>query len=161
MSLASNPRLMALALVVLAMFGVSIAGFVTLTPLYGIIFLALALFLAYNFARFAGGSLRSRISTSEEGISFVMPTRERESLAWEAITHAGYCTQARGKPFLFVYSEPQDRLISIPREYTDFDALVEQVRGATPFETMSLDRGETIQERLRARLGLDGESPRD
>jgi len=155
MSLASNPRLIALALVVLAMFGVSVAGFVTLTPLFGFIFLALALFLAYQFARFAGSSLRSRITTSEEGISFILPTRERESFAWGAISHAGYCTQAKGKPFLFVYAEAQDRLISIPREYTDFDALVEELRDATPFETMSLAPGETIQERLRAKLGLD------
>lgn len=156
-TLTSNPRLIALALVVLAMFAVAVAAFATLTPLFGGVFLALTLFLAYNFARFAQGSLRSRVATSEAGISFILPTREQENLPWEVITHAGYCTQPRGKPFLFVYAESRDRLISIPREYTDFDALVEQVRSATPFEEMSLASGETIQERLRERLGIDPE----
>jgi len=154
LTLGSNPRIIVLLLVVLAMFAVSVAGFRLLGAVYGLIFLALALFLGYQLGRFAFASFRSKVTTSNEGIAFVLPSAEREFFPWGQITHAGYCTQAAGKPFLFVYDENADRLITIPREYSDFDALIESVKEATPFESYALAKGDTIQALLRLKLGL-------
>lgn len=159
MTFTSNPRIVLLFIVVVAMFAVSVAGFVSLGLLYGFIFLALALFLAYQFGKFALAHARSLITTSDEGIRFRMPTTEQESFLWEKVSCSGYCTQARGKPFLFLYNESDDRLITVPREYSDFDSLIERVRAATPFESYSLSSGETIQDVLRRKLGIDGEMP--
>ena len=122
MTFTSNPRIVLLFIVVVAMFAVSVAGFVSLGLRYGFIFLALALFLAYQFGKFALAHARSLITTSDEGIRFRMPTTEQESFLWEKVSCSGYCTQARGKPFLFLYNESDDRLITVPREYSDFDS---------------------------------------
>ncbi len=155
MTVAANPRLLALFVIVLAMAALAIVAFALLGALFGVIFLALAAFLGYQFSKFAAAHLRSRIVTAPKGISFVMPTSDREEFPWEKVSLSGYCTRRRGKPFLFVYNESDDRLITVPREYSDFNALVEEVKARSAFELYALASGETIQDVLRARMGID------
>ncbi|GAH69727.1 unnamed protein product, partial [marine sediment metagenome] len=58
---------------------------------------------------------------------------------------AGYYTPERGRPSLFVYREEGDKLVTIPKEYSDFEALFSEIKDRTPFQELSLRRGETIQ----------------
>ncbi len=155
MTVTSNPRILILGIVVLAMFGVAVLGFVLLSLAFGLIFLAVAVYLSYQLLKFARSHLASRIRTGDDGIAFDLPTNEHEEFAWGDITLSGSCTPTRGKPFSFVYCEGKDRLITIPREYTDFEALTAAIeRQAPAFERFHLGPGVTIHEKLRERLNI-------
>jgi len=155
MTIGSNPRILVLAVVVAGMAAIAVLGFVLIGVAVGFIFLAVAAYLAFQLLKFARSHLRSRINAGEETIAFALPTNEYEEFLWTDITLAGYCTPTRGKPFAFVYCEKKDRLLTIPNEYTDFDALVVELEKSAPaFERFHLGPGVTIQEKLRERLNI-------
>lgn len=154
MTVRSNPRILILFLIIAAMFAVSILGFVFSTAVLGIIFLAIALFLSYQFLRFARSHLRSRIVTDDAGITFHMPTNEQEHFDWGELALTGLCTQAKGKPFAFVYSRDRDRLITVPREYERFDELLGGLKEHVDYGELDLAAGVTIQQKLRELLGI-------
>ncbi|HUX22858.1 MAG TPA: hypothetical protein VMW69_16600 [Spirochaetia bacterium] len=154
MTVRSNPRIILLFLIILALFVVSVLGFIFLTALYGIIFLAVALFLSFQFVRFAISHIRSHLRTDDEGISFHMPTNEEEHFDWGELTHSGFCTPAKGRPFAFVYSQERDRLITIPKEYEEFDALLGELQARVVFTNFELPPDTTIQAKLREILGI-------
>ncbi len=154
MTVRSNPRILVLFGVIVALFAVSILGFIFLTAIYGIIFLAISVFLSYQFVRFALSHIRSRLSTDDDGIRFHMPSNEDERFEWEEVSQCGYCTPEKGRPFAFVYSESRDRLITIPKEYEYFDELLDELRERATFTDFALPGTMTIQEKLREILGI-------
>jgi hypothetical protein len=154
MTLRSNPRILVLVGVIVALVALTVIGFVFLTALYGVILLAIALFLSYQFIRFAVSHIRSYLKTDEEGVTFHMPSNDDERFDWEEISHAGYCTPQKGRDFAFVYSQVRDRLITIPREYEHFEELLAEMQHRLEFTRFNLDPGVTIQAKLREILGL-------
>jgi len=90
-----------------------------------------------------------------------MPDGELLVFSWDQVTAAGYCTQEKGRPFLFVYRDEGDKLVTIPREYGDFQTLYDAVEQHTDFQKLSLARGETIQERLKQILQIDSTEDAD
>jgi hypothetical protein len=154
MTVRSNPRIILLFLIIVAFFTVSVLGFILLTALYGVILLAVAVFLSFQFIRFALSHIRSRLKTDEDGITFHMPTNEDEHFEWGEITHSGFCTPVKGRPFAFVYSEERDRLITIPKEYEYFDELLGELEARAVFTRFELPPDTTIHARLREILGL-------
>jgi len=84
-----------------------------------------------------------------------MPDGELLVFSWDQVTAAGYCTEERGRPFLFGYREEGDKLVTIPKEYGDFEALFATIKQRAPFQELTLSRGETIQERLKEMLKID------
>jgi len=154
MTLRSNPRILVLVGVIVALVALTVIGFVFLTALYGIILLAIALFLSYQFIRFAVSHIRSYLKTDEEGVTFHMPSSDDERFDWQEISHAGYCTPQKGREFAFVYSQERDRLITIPREYEHFEELLAEMQNRLEFTRFNLEPGATIQAKLREILGL-------
>ena len=150
MTLTSNPRLI---LFILLLAGLPAAGVLLIIfagVLIGVIALAAAAYLDYTVLRFFKNHLKSWVETNEQALSCQMPDGDLLSFPWGSITIAGYATQERGHSFLFVYDEQADKLVIIPKEYSDFDALHEAIRARTPYRELSLSLGETIQERLKA-----------
>lgn len=155
LTLRSNPRLIVL---ILLLIGLPAGGLLLLIyaglPL-GILGLAAAGYLDYTMLRFLHGHARSWVETTESELTCRMPDGELFSFPWDSITLAGYCTQERGRPFLFVCDLRADKLVTIPREYGDFDALHSEIRARTPFRKLSLARGETIRDRLQNILEIE------
>lgn len=154
-TLSSNPRMIILILFMIALPAVGILLLVFVGIFLGIIALAAAAYLDYTTLRFFRNHLNSWVETTDTELKCRMPDGELLVFSWDAVTAAGAFTQEKGRPFLFVYQEEGDKLVTIPEEYNEFEALYSQVKGRTPFQELSLARGETIQERLKEMLNIE------
>ena len=154
-TIASNPRMILLFLVAIALPAAGILLLIFAGTLIGIIALAAAAYLDYSMLRFFGNHMKSWVETTDTELKCRMPDGELLVFVWDQVTAAGYCTQERGRPFLFIYKEEGDKLVTIPKEYGDFEALYSTIKQRTPFQELSLGREETIQERLKQMLRFD------
>jgi hypothetical protein len=154
-TLTSNPRMIILFLIVIALPAAGVLLLIFAGALLGIIALAAAAYLDYSMLRFFRNHMKSWVETTDTELKCRMPDGELLVFSWDQVTAAGYCTQERGRPFLFVYREEGDKLVTIPKEYGDFEALFATIKQRTHFQELSLRRGETIQERLKEILQID------
>jgi len=154
-TLTSNPRLIILFLIVIALPAAGVLLLVFAGTLIGIIALAAAAYLDYSMLRFFRNHLNSWVETTDTELKCRMPDGEMLVFSWDQVTAAGYCTQERDRPFLFVYREEGDKLVTIPKEYGDFQTLLSAIKERTPFQELTLSRGETIQERLKQMLKIE------
>jgi hypothetical protein len=154
-TIASNPRMVILFLLVIALPVAGVLLLIFAGTLLGIIVLAAAAYLDYTLLRFFRNHMKSWVETTDTELKCRMADGDLLVFSWGQVTSAGYCTQERGRPFLFVYREEGDKLVTIPKEYGDFEALFSTIKQRTPFQELSLDRGETIQERLKQMLQSD------
>lgn len=154
-TLASNPRILLLALVLLALPAVGVLLLVYAGTLAGLLALAVAAYLDYTMIRYLVRNLHSRVVTSDVAISCRLPDGQELDFPWNAVTIAGHCVQKGNRPFLFVYDEKMDKIVTIPDEYSNFPALQEELRRRLPagvFREVVLQEGQTIAERLRPLL---------
>jgi hypothetical protein len=159
-TISSNPRMIILFLIVIALPAAGILLLIFAGTLPGIIALAGAAYLDYLLLRFLRNHMNSWVETSDTELKCRMPDGDLLVFSWDQVTAAGYCTQERGRPFLFVYREAGDKLVTIPKEYGGFEALFSTIKQRTAeqridFLELSLSRGETIQQRLKQILHLD------
>jgi hypothetical protein len=160
-TIASNPRMIILFLMVIALPVAGVLLLVFAGTLLGIIALAGAAYLDYTMLRFFRNHLKSWVETTDTELKCRMPDGELLVFSWDQVTVAGYCTQERGRPFLFVNREERDKLVTIPKEYGDFEILFSTIKGRTPFQELALSRGETIQERLKQMLQIESTEDAD
>jgi len=154
-TLSSNPRMIILVLFMIALPAAGILLLIFAGIFLGIIALAGAAYLDYTMLRFFRNQLKSWVETTDTELKCRMPDGELLNFSWDKVTAAGYFTQERGRPFLFVYREEEDKLVSIPEEYSEFETLYSQIKERTPFQELSLVRGETIQDRLKDMLNIE------
>ena len=154
-TLSSNPRMIILFLIVIALPAVGVLLLIFAGTIIGIIALAAAAYLDYSMLRFFRNHMNSWVETTDSELKCRMPDGELLDFSWDQVTAAGYCTQEKGRPFLFVYREEGDKLVTIPREYGDFQTLLSAIKERTPFRELTLSRGETIQERLKQMLKIE------
>ena len=154
-TLTSNPRLIILFLIVIALPAAGVLLLVFAGTLIGIIALAAAAYLDYSMLRFFRNHLNSWVETTDTELKCRMPDGEMLVFSWDQVTAAGYCTQERDRPFLFVYREEGDKLVTIPKEYGDFQTLLSAIKERAPFQELTLSRGETIQEHLKQMLKIE------
>lgn len=156
-----------LPIILVALPTAAILLIVFVNPLVGILALAVAGYIDYQLGKFLRGQIASYIETTDDGINCLTPDGEPIEFDWGTLSAVGIARPAKGRPFLFIYREEGDRLVSVPREYGDFDTLVETVKeriaGSTTFREITLGPGETIQSWLREELGMEGadDSPSD
>ena len=154
-TISSNPRMIILFLFVIALPAAGVLLLIFAGTLIGIIALASAAYLDYSMLRFFRNHMRSWVETTDSELKCQMPDGDLLVFSWDQITAAGYFTQERGRPFLFVYREKGDKLVTIPREYGGFQTLYDTIEQRTDFKQLSLASGESIQERLKQMLHLD------
>ncbi len=155
MTLSSNPRMIILVLFMIALPAAGILLLIFVGVFLGIIALAGAAYLDYTMLRFFRNHLKSWVETTDTELKCRMPDGELLVFSWDKVTAAGYFTQERGRPFLFAYREEEDKLVTIPKEYSDFEILYSQIKERTPFQELSLAREETIQDRLKEMLNIE------
>jgi hypothetical protein len=119
----------------------------------GIVVLAIGIFLDVKIVRFLARHLRSWVRTSEQGLSCRLPDGSTLHFDWGNLTRAGISRGSGGRPFVFLYDENQDRLLSIPNEYSHFADLEEEIRSRVPeqttFEEARLEKGELIEDWMK------------
>lgn len=149
----SNPRIIAAFVVVPALPIMGIVSFLVLPPLAGVIATAVGVYIAYQIAKFLRGSLASTIVTRSDGIT-IEASGEVSEYTWSEITYAGLYRETNGKPTLFVYNEPSDRLITVPDEYGSFEQMVEEVQRGVgeSFERLDIASNKTLSDYLRSRV---------
>jgi hypothetical protein len=160
MTVFSNPRILAGIAAALILLGAGVAALLLLGLFAGLIALAAALFVDWSLLRLLRRQLATRIETLTDQVLFTLAGNETVCFPWEKIRFAGSATSAdtrgrgrRGDAQLFVYNEQDDRMISIPSEYENVDALAAELRSRTDFRELSLGRGETLKDKLRELIG--------
>ena len=104
-SLASNPRIIPVFLIILALPAAGVAAVIFLGVFWGIVASAGALFLDYHLIRYTVNVLKSRVSTSQEGVRCVTPAKEEIFLPWNGLGDTGKlwenllnCVKTRQQP---------------------------------------------------------------
>ncbi len=144
--------------IIIALPALGIAMFFFTPPILAIIVTVVGGYLSYSLSKFVRGSLGSRVIPHDEGITFNFGHNDIDRFTWEEVTFVGTCREEKQRPYLFVYDSENDRLVTVPNEYENFDSMIEEIRGHVGeelFEEIILDPGETIAEVLRERLGVD------
>jgi hypothetical protein len=119
--------------------------------------LAIAVYLDLQIVRFLRNHLRSWVETTNQGLSARLPDGTALRFAWKGLTRTGLCLRSGSRPFLFLYDGEQDRLLSIPNEYSHFAQLQEEIQrripNGTPFDQVRLRKQEMIEDWLKRRIG--------
>jgi hypothetical protein len=174
MTVASNPRILAAFAMAIVLLGAGVGALFVLGFVVGLIAMAAVLFVDWTLLRLVRRQLATRIETTDESITFTLVGAETVPFPWEKIRVSGTVTASdtrgrssdkRGRSSvtrgrgrhrdarLFVYNETDDRMISIPAEYENIDALEAELRSRTDFRELTLDRGETLKDKLRELVG--------
>ena len=151
-----NPRILLLFAVIPALPVIGVLLILFVDRLIGVIGLAAAVYLSYHLAKFLANHLGSYIETGVDALKCRTTANEDIALAWSSISHAGQCYPEKGPDYLFVYSKADDRLLTIPKEYSGYEQLAEEIRGKVgpgTFRELALTAEETIQDRLKVILG--------
>lgn len=157
-TLRSNPRLALLGLLIA---GLPLFGLLLLLYLRSVIGIAVLIgsgYISYQLIKFLIPLMKSRIETSEEGITCHLSEKTPIVFQWNEITHAGLCRQPWQKPCLFVYQETNDQLVIIPQEFSHFDLLTDEIQKKTPYQEIRLEKGDTLQRWLKEQLDLQKNS---
>ena len=147
----SNPRLFIFYSIMLGMPLLGALSFKVYPPIVAALLTGAGCFLSYRFFKFAQPFLSTRITTTEEGITFTLPKEGDVVFTWKEITLAGKCLLPNGKPFIFAYHLGRDKLITIPFEYQDMKGLQAELEKKTSFETFKFEAGRSIHDVLTER----------
>ncbi len=158
MTVRSNPRLILLGLLLIALPLFGLILLFTITGIGGIIGLLASGFITYQVAKFMIPQVRTRIETDEGGIMCSRPDSDTVDFRWSEVTHAGFVRQKSEKPSIFLYNEKEDRLTIIPQEFSDFDQLLARVKQQTPFQEIRLDATDSIHGWLRRHLNITADA---
>lgn len=154
-SLRANPRILVLfvAIPALPVAGVLLTLFVDRT--IGIIGLAAGSYLSYHLTKYLSSHLRSYIETGDDELKCKTTSGDEIVLRWSSISHAGQCLPQKGADYLFVYSNDDDRLLTIPKGYSGYEKLREEIRkrvGPSLFRELVLVAEESLKDRLKLML---------
>jgi hypothetical protein len=172
----SNPRLLVIPVLVVGLLGLALAAF-TAGPLLGIVAVAFAGYIAYALVRFVRKQLACVVDVLEDTLVLDLYGEEKIAVAWRDLTHLGVARDGRKRRVLFLYREPEDKLLVVPDEFESFDNLVAEVAEKTrasghrtpegsgdpsagpdtaAWLEIELGVGETLKDRLRTVVGGRG-----
>jgi hypothetical protein len=160
-TLSSNPKSILVILLAVLLPTAGVLSFQILPSFISVVLVILGVYLSYQLFKFLKNIFLSSIEVSEYGMKFRITAKETASLSWESISFAGMCRQEKMKPSVFLYNETDDRLLTIPSEYTNFENLLIELKEWLPIEIVEIElsRSETIRDYLRDKLGLEGKEP--
>ena len=160
MTIRSNPRLLLVYAILPVLVAAGVGAIFLLGPLFGIIALGVALFIAWSVLKLLRRQLTTRLETLTDDIVFFLPGDEKVVYPWEKISFAGIAVEqdAKGRPRtrerrLFIYNEPDDRMIAVTDEFENLDKLAAELREKTDFRELLLQPGETLKAKLREIVG--------
>jgi hypothetical protein len=158
----SNPRIIAGFVLAPALPIIGIVSFLVLPPLAGAIITSVGVYIGYQIAKFLRSSLASTVVTRGDGIT-IEAAGEVSDYTWSEITYAGIYRETNGKPMLYVYNEPSDRLITVPDEYESFEQMADEIQRGVgeSFERLDIASNKTLSDYLRSRVTPLEESSTD
>lgn len=151
-TLSSNPRMIGILAIIALLPGAGIACFFVLPVFLAIIITIVGSYISYHLVKYVLTIIRSEVETKEDSIRFVLGKDNITEIEWEHIDYAGYCTQGRSKPFLYIYQEEEDKLLTVPSEYNGFSDLVDELRKRVAVEDVALGETDTINDYLKEKL---------
>lgn len=151
-TLSSNPKIVFIILIILALPAAGVA-FIFVSPFFGVVVVVVACYIDYHLFKFFISTIRSKVETSDEGIFFDLGSQDSTRMTWDDVTHAGVFTEQKKHPHLFIYCEEEDRLMTVPSEYSDFADLVEELRSKISLDEIDLLESETIKDYLKEKIG--------
>jgi len=121
-------RVFVLPAVAVIVIGGSTALMILGQVLIGAIALAISVWLSYHLVRFTVYQFKSQVNTSDDELVCITSLGVQTGIPWSDVTHAGSYATERSGVYLFVYSEEDDELLSIPPYYTDREQLESRIR---------------------------------
>jgi hypothetical protein len=160
MTVRSNPRILAIYILIPVIICAGVASFFVFGALYGLIGVAAAAFFAWSLVRLTRRQLATRIETLTDEVLFRLHGDEKILVPWGKVRFAGFALVAdkTGSPTrkdrrLFIYNEEEDRLLTLTDEFENMDGLAAELRKKTDFRDLVLAEGETLKEKLRELVG--------
>jgi hypothetical protein len=154
MSVRSNPRLLIFYFILAGLPAVSLFLYARLPQLAGAAVLGLSFFLDYKLFRSARPYLKTKIVTEESSVTIFLAGQEA-TFPWTEVALSGKCNQTGGKPFLFLYHLKEDKIITVPYEYTDMPGLENTLAERTHYEVFQLLPGMDVRKILHDRFHPD------
>jgi hypothetical protein len=133
MTVHSNPRLLLFYVLLVGIPAAGAATFFVLPGLWAVGVLGGALFVDYQLFKFGRTYTESTIESSEDELAINIPGQDRVAIALSELTLAGEFA-INGTATIFLYNKANDKLYTIPNEYTGFDQMRELVRSKAPYE---------------------------
>jgi hypothetical protein len=155
-SVRANPRILVIFVAIPALPAVGLLLLLSVNPLIGIIGIAVGGYMAWQLGKFLRSHMRSRVETGDDELRCHTTANDEIVLPWTAITHAGRCFPEKAPDYLFVYNAGDDRLLTIPKEFSGFEALAAEIRQRVApgvFRELTLTAEETLKDRLKLILG--------
>jgi hypothetical protein len=159
MTVRSNPRILVVFTVVPVIILAAAGLLFLLGALFGLLALALGIFISWTILRFTRRQLSSRVETFTDRIVFNLLGDETLAVPWNQVRVAGIATEPsarrrreRGRR-LFVYDEQDDRMFALTDEFEDLDSLAAELRQKTDFRVIELSSGESLKDRLLQLVG--------
>jgi hypothetical protein len=160
MTVRSNPRVLAVYLLMPLVIGVGVAAPFVIGVFYGLVALVAAGFFVWSMVRLTRRQLATRVETLTDEILFRLHGDEKILVPWEKVRFSGVAlvTDKAGSPVrkgrrLFIYNEEEDRLLTLTDEFENMDGLAAELRGKTDFRELVLAEGETLKQKLRELVG--------
>ena len=113
--------------------------------------LAICLLLARGLYRLARPFIQSTIESQEDRIIISVPDHPMLEILFDTVDLAGEF-HIKGIPALFLYGKDQDRLYTLPKEYTGFDELKDLFARRMRFEALPAKSTEELKQLLRERF---------
>ncbi len=154
-----NVKSLLIPLLALALTLGSIAIIAFYHALLGIVVLVIAGYFSFFLLKYFVNTLKSHIRTTDDGLVCATATGTESSLGWNELTHAGWYTTDHGYRELFVYAETDDRLLTIPPQYSGMENLEKEIASRSGISMLSL-AGEDIDglaDALRAHIVPESE----
>ncbi len=157
--LKKNLKSLLLPGIALVLLAASVAIMAFYHVVLGIIALAVTALISFYIVKFFINTLKSHVRTSDDGMICATALGSETTVAWDALTHAGWYTTDSGYRELFVYAEGEDQLLTIPPQYENMDALEEEVLDRSGLEPLSLTGEEVdgLTDALRAHIVPESE----
>jgi hypothetical protein len=155
-SVRANPRILVIFAALPALPAAGVLLLVFVDRWIGLLGLAVGGYMAWHLGKFLTSHMRSRVETGEKELRCRTTANDEIVLPWSSITHAGQCFPVKGPDYLFVYSSGDDRLLTIPKEYSGYQGLAAEVRQRVApgvFRELTLTAEETLKDRLKLILG--------
>ena len=160
-SLRSNPRLNLLLVVVGLVSLTAIVVFAAFGVLAGVVALAVAVYIDYQLIKFLKLQLASLVDVSEDGLHCITSAGETLDFPWDSVTHAGVCMSRRHHKTIFLYDEPEDKLVTIPHSFGSIDNLETEISSHIQLAQYTLVADETVRDRIRSLISDQDDGKED
>lgn len=132
-TLLSNPRLLGIPAIIVALLAGSAWLYTLLGPVWGLVAVGLAIFMDLRLGTVLKNILASGIETTPDGVHVTLSNGRGFYLSVAEISVAGSFS-LQGRPGIFLFADEKDQFFSCPDHFTHFPELLAWLKEKLPFE---------------------------